>query len=209
MKKSILLLIVIPLFLTTELHSQKSNFDPALIKDAYHNNGVYNNINQFLTNSPDNTLLIRLDYRDNFLIYFGAKENVLMYFDTQTNKFKRYLKPNWGASISNQVYIKHLGKYIQIQPIGRFSFFTKDRYHRDFVRQDVINKAYIITKPKLGSVDKSYVIDFKTNKRYKLNVSNVKAVLMNEDIDLYNEFIKTEHKKFLTKEFIIKLNNKN
>jgi hypothetical protein len=183
-------------------------FDPAVIKNGFYNNGLYTNLNQFLTNSPEVTFPIRLDYRNNFLVYIGAKENVLMYFDNKTNKFKRYTKSNWGVCISNQVYIKHSGKYIMIQPIGRYSFFSKKRYSRNFIQQDFINDVYLISKPELKSTDKEFIIDFKTNKRYKLNKFNVETILMTEDKFLYDEFVKLDHKKYFMKEFILKINNK-
>jgi hypothetical protein len=192
-------------FLYAQNKDLKLTFDPAVIKNGYFNNGIYTNLNQFLTNSPEAEFPIRLDYRNDFLVYIGAKENVLMYFDNETNEFKPYTKSNWGVCISNHVYIKHSGKYIMIQPIGRYSFFSKEHF---ILQQDFNNDVHIIPTPELYSADKEFIIDFKTDKRYKLNKFNVESILMTEDMSLYEEFVKSDHKKYLVKEFILKLNNK-
>jgi hypothetical protein len=129
-----------------------------------------------------------------------------MYHNGNTNKFERFTKPNWGVCINNQIYVKHSGKYVLVQPTGRFSFFIK--HGQVLGSKSLLFEGSGITRPELQTVNKEYFIDFKTNKRYKLSAFNIKNILKIEDKDLYDEYLKTAHRKYFLKDFLIKLNNK-
>lgn len=189
--------IIISLNLSSDLYSQTNmvtgNFESEVMKNSIYQDGIYANIQQFLNNTPEEVMPITI------------RGNRLMYNDGLKNQLRVYTKTVWCVCINNQVYLKHLGKFVLVQISGRFSFFEK---HRQVLTQKGFPfEGSPFTRPDLKTVSKQFFIDFKTDKRYKLNTFNVENILRSEDTALYNEFMATKHRKYFLSDFIAKLNN--
>ncbi|HEX2395327.1 MAG TPA: hypothetical protein VHI78_08275, partial [Bacteroidales bacterium] len=82
MTKYVYCLITILFALSGNIYSQNAitgrNFDPEIMKNSYYKNGIYSDIDQFFSNSPEHEFQL------------SVRGNRLMYLDENNNKFRQY-----------------------------------------------------------------------------------------------------------------------
>lgn len=176
----------------------QAKLDVMILNSSLYTNGVYKDFNEFTNNSPSVQRKFILKQRSDFMqIMLGLRQNVLKYYNDSLDKYKRFRESNWGVCIEGVIYLRFKNKYIQLEPIGKYSFFVNEGWAWGNLGTGAKYFYYY---------EDDYMINITNNERVKLSKRSVRKVLENENSKLLIKFNSERGRNSLLRDYIIQVN---
>ncbi len=149
--------------------------------------GVYLTHEDFLSGKP--FLKERFELRERTpggqSAFYNDNPYVLKVFDVETNSMKRFTEPFWCAFNSEGMMLTKDRVLYRLVYSGRFNICTGTKWNHS-------NSGTTNTLQEERYVE---ILDFKTGIWYSYSVTGMKRLLINTDLDLYNEFVSDPKRK--------------
>ncbi len=198
MKQILLIIFLFPLFPSM---AQESIPRDILETDSIRH-GIYENYEQFRTNSPGREGEIHFYKAGAKAISKGAKPSFMVYTDPNTERRDTIEQGIWGFSINNKVYRLIEGDtlnpsyYLEIGYLGRYCFYE------DHVILSIDAGGLLTANPGMKRERVfSYIININNGKEFKVNDKLMHSIL-NDDKDLLVRYKAEKKRKALYGQYI-------